>query len=122
MDLKEMIKSAVTGTGEITKAVMSTTKDVITEGSHDIAEVFGAVIELGSEGVLDVTKGVEGVFVGSVNALKESGKSTEEAVGEVTVKAEKAVGDVVEQGEESVGSAAKKGIEQAKEIVKKPLE
>ena len=122
MDLKETLKDAVSGTGDIGQVVMSTTRKLVEEGTHDISKIFGAIISLGSEGVLDITKGVEGVFVGSVNALKNSGKTTEAAVGEVTIEAEKALGDVAEQGEKSVGSAAQKGIEQAKEVIKKPLE
>lgn len=118
MGLKETLKDSIEGTGEVTEALMSTVTGVVKEGTHDVSDIFKAVIELGKDGVLDVTKGVKGVFIGSVKALKESGKTTEQAVGEVTVKAEQVVGKVSEEGEEEVGKAAKKGIEEAKEIVK----
>ena len=122
MGLKESLKESIKGTGEVTEALMSATTGVVKEGTHDIADIFGAVIDLGKEGALDVTAGVKGVFIGSVNALKESGKTTEEAVSEVTTKAEQAVGKSGEKGEETVGRAAKKGIEEAKAVVKAPFE
>jgi len=121
MGLKESLKEAIKGTGEVTESLMSATAGVVKEGTHDISEIFNAVIELGKDGAVDVAKGVKGVFIGSVNALKESGKTTEQAVGEVTVKAEQVVGKVGEEGEEAIGKAARKGIEEAKEIVKTPF-
>ena len=121
MGLKESLKEVVEGTGEVTEALMSTTAGVVKEGTHDISEIFRAIIELGKDGAVDVAKGVKGVFIGSVNALKESGKTTEQAVGEVTVKAERVIGEVSEGGEEAIGKAARKGIEEAKEIVKTPF-
>lgn len=122
MGLKESLKEAVEGTGEVAEALMSATTGVVREGTHDISDIFKAVIDLGKEGVIDVTEGVKGVFIGSVKALKESGKTTEDAVGEVVVKAEHIVGKISEEGEEEIGKAAKKGIEEAKEIVKAPFE
>lgn len=88
MDLKEFFKNSITGTEEVAEALMSATTGIVKEGTHDISDIFKAVIGLGEEGVVDTAEGVKGAFVGSVNALKESGKTTEEAVGEVTVKAE----------------------------------
>lgn len=122
MGLKEFLKGTIEGTEEVTEALMKAATGVVKEGTHDIADIFGAVIELGKEGALDVTAGVKGVFIGSVNALKDSGKTTEQAVGEVTTKAEKAIGDIGVEGENTVGRAAKKGVEEAKEIVKTPFE
>lgn len=122
MQVKELLKGAIEGTGEVAKDVMGTTTDLVKEGATDIGEIFHAVVELGKEGVVDVTGGVRDVFVGSVKALEESGKTTEEAIEEVSSKAESVVSNVSEQGMEDVGSAAKKGIEEAKEVVKKPIE
>jgi len=122
MGLKESLKESIKGTGEVTEALMSATAGVVKEGTHDISDIFKAVIDLGKEGAVDVVEGVKSVFIGSVNALKESGKSAEQAIGEVTVKAEQVVGKVSEEGEEKVGEAAKKGIEEAKAIVKAPFE
>jgi hypothetical protein len=122
MGLKESLKESIEGTGEVAEALMSATTGVVKEGTHDISDIFKAVIDLGKEGAVDIAEGVKSVFVGSVNALKESGKSTEEAVGEVTIKAEQVVGEVTQEGTEEVGGAAKKGIEEAKAIVKTPFE
>jgi hypothetical protein len=122
MGLKESLKESIEGTGEVAEALMSATTGVVKEGTHDISDVFKAVIDLGKEGAVDVAQGVKSVFIGSVKALKESGKTTEQAVGEVTVKAEQVIGKVGVEGEEKVGEAAKKGIEEAKAIVKTPFE
>lgn len=122
MGLKESLKESIEGAGEVTEALMSAAAGVVKEGTHDIADIFKAVIDLGKDGAVDVAEGVKGVFIGSVNALKESGKTTEQAVGEVSVKAEQVIGKVGEEGEERVGEAAKKGIEEAKAIVKTPFE
>ena len=122
MELKEMLKGAVEGTGEVAESLMATVTGIVKEGTADTADIFGAVIDLGKEGVIDVTEGVKDVYIGAVNAVKESGKSTEDAVSEVSVHAEKAVGNISEEGMDTVGGAAKKGIEEAKEILKKPLE
>lgn len=122
MELRDILKGVVEGTGEVTESLMDTVAGIVKEGSHDIGDIFKAVIDLGREGLVDVTEGVKGVYVGAVNALKESGKSTEEAVGVVTVKAERAIGEVTKEGEEQIGGAAKKGIEEAKAVVKKPFE
>ena len=122
MELKETFTKAVRGTGEVTEALISATAGVVKEGTNDISEIFKAVIDLGKDGIVDVTEGIKSVFVGSVNALKESGKSVEEAVGEVTVKAEQVIGEIDEEGEESIGKAARKGIEEAKKIIKTPFE
>lgn len=122
MGLKQIFKDAVEGTGEAAEALMSAASGVVKEGTHDISEVFKAVIELGKEGAVDVTVGVKSVFIASVKALKETGKSTEDAVSEVTAGAEKAVGEVSKEGLEAVGGAAKKGIEEAKKVVKAPFE
>lgn len=122
MGLKESLKESIEGTGEVAEALMSATTGVVKEGTHDISDIFKAVIDLGKEGAVDVVEGVKSVFIGSVNALKESGKTTEQAIGEVTVKAEQVIGEVSGEGEETVGEAAKKGIEQAKAIVKTPFE
>ena len=122
MGLKESLKESIEGTGEVAEALVSATAGVVKEGTHDVSDVFGAVIELGKEGAVDVAEGVKGVFIGSVNALKESGKTTEEAVSEVTTKAEKVIGDIGVEGEDTVGRAAKKGLEEAKEVVKTPFD
>lgn len=122
MGLKESLKESIEGTGEVAEALMSATTGVVKEGTHDISDIFKAVIDLGKEGAVDVAQGVKSVFIGSVKALKESGKTTEQAVGEVTVKAEQVIGKVGVEGEEKVGEAAKKGIEEAKAIVKTPFE
>ena len=122
MTAKELLKGAIEGTGDVTKDVMSTVTGVVKEGTHDIGELFGAIIELGKEGVIDVELGVKDVYVGAVKALEDSGKTTEEAAEEVTVHAEQAIGNIGEEGAESVGDAAKKGIEEAKGIIKKPFE
>jgi len=121
MGLKESLKDSIEGTGEVTEALMSTAAGVVKEGTHDITDIFKAVIDLGKEGAVDVAVGVKSVFIGAVNALKESGKTTEEAVGVVTVKAEEVIGKVTEGGEHAVGGAARKGIEEAKEIIKTPF-
>jgi len=117
-----MLKGAIEGTSDVAKDLMGTAADLIKEGTADIGEVFGAVVELGAEGIGDVTSGVKDVFVGSVKALEESGKTTEEAVEEVTSKAASAVTNISKEGMEDASSAAQKGIEEAKEIVKKPIE
>lgn len=122
MGLKESLKESIEGTGEVAESLISATAGVIKEGTHDVSDIFKAVIDLGKEGAVDVAEGVKGVFIGSVNALKESGKTTEEAVSEVTVKAEEVVGNVAEEGEEKVGGAARKGIEEAKKVVVAPFE
>jgi hypothetical protein len=122
MSLKNVLKEAVEGTGEVAEELMSAVTGIVKEGAHDIADVFGAVIELGKDGAIDVTEGVKSTFVAAVKALKESGKSTEDAVAEVSAGAEKAVGKIGEEGAEAVGGAAKKGIEEAKKIVKTPFE
>lgn len=121
MGLKESLKESIEGTGEVAEALISATTGVVKEGTHDVSDVFKAVIDLGKDGAVDVAEGVKNVFVGSVNALKESGKTTEQAVGEVTVKAEQVIGEVSKEGEGTIGGAAKKGIEEAKEILKAPL-
>jgi len=122
MELRDILKGAVEGTGEVAESLMSTTTDIVKEGTHDIGDLFKAVIDLGKEGAVDVAVGVKSVYIGAVNGLKEAGKSTEEAVGVVTVKAEKAIGEVTQEGEEEIGGAAKKGIEEAKAVVKAPFE
>ena len=122
MQVKEVLKGAIEGTGDVAKDVMGTATDLVKEGTTDIGEIFHAVVELGKEGVGDVTSSVRDVFVGSVKALEESGKTTEEAVEEVSTKASSVVGNVSEEGMEDVSSAAQKGIEEAKEVVKKPIE
>lgn len=121
MALKDMLKGIVEGTGEVAGTLMGETTKLVKEGTEDVGDIFGAVIELGKDGVVDVTMGVKDVFVGAVKALEESGKTTEDAVAEVTAKAEAAVGNVGEEGMETVGSAAKKGIEEAKGVVKEPF-
>lgn len=121
MGIKEFLKGTVEGTGEVAQSLMQAVTGVVKEGTEDIGDVFGAVIELGKEGVVDVTGGVKDVYVGAVNALKESGKSTEDAVAEVTAKAEEAVGKISGEGMDTIGDAAKKGIEEAKGIVKEPF-
>ncbi|HLC38749.1 MAG TPA: hypothetical protein VJJ80_01295 [Patescibacteria group bacterium] len=122
MDLKEILKSSVEGTGEVSEALMKTTADIVKEGTHDIGDIFGAIIDLGKEGVVDVTEGVKGVFVGVVKALEGSGKTTEEAVEEVSKKAVTAIGSTAKEGAEEVGEAARKGVEEAKKIIKEPFE
>lgn len=122
MGLKDLLKGTIEGTEEVSEALISAAAGIVKEGTHDISDIFGAVIDLGKDGVLDVAVGVKSVFIGSVNALKESGKTTEEAVGEVTVKAEQAIGNVAKEGEETVGDAAKKGLEEAKTVIKTPFE
>ncbi|MCX6809999.1 MAG: hypothetical protein NTZ65_04640 [Candidatus Berkelbacteria bacterium] len=121
MGLKEILKDSIGGTGEVAEALMSATTGVVKEGTHDISDIFKAIIDLGKDGAVDVAEGVKGVFIGSVNALKDSGKTTEEAVGVVATKAEQVVGEIGVGGEEAVGKAARKGIEEAKEIVKTPF-
>lgn len=121
MDVKEMLKGAIEGTGDVAKDLMGTATDLVKEGTADVGDVFGAVVELGKDGVIDVTSGVKEVFIGSVKALEESGKTTEEAIEEVSLKASSVASKVSEEGMEDVGNAAKKGIEEAKEVVKKPL-
>lgn len=122
MTAKELLKGAIEGTGDVTEDIMSTVTGVVKEGTHDIGELFGAIIELGKEGLVDVGTGVKDVYVGSVKALEEGGKTTEEAAEVVTVSAEKAIGSVGQEAAESVGEAAKKGLEEAKGIIKKPFE
>lgn len=122
MNVKDVLKGAIEGTGDVAKDLMGTATDLVKEGTADIGDIFHAVITLGSEGVGDVTSGVRDVFVGSVKALEASGKTTEEAVEVVSTKASSVVGNVSKEGMEDVGSAAQKGIEEAKGIVKKPLE
>ena len=121
MTLKELLKNSIEGTGEVGESLMGATTDLVKAGTHDIEEVFGAIIELGTEGVVDVTVGVKSVFVGSVKALEDSGKSTEEAVEHVSLKAVSAVGKVTQGAEKEVGDAARKGIDEAKGIVKEPF-
>jgi len=121
MGLKEILKNSIEGTGEVAEALMKTTANIAKEGTHDIGEIFGAVIELGKEGAVDVTEGVKGVFVGVVKGLEDSGKTTEEAVEVVSKKAVSAIGNVSEEGAEDVGEAARKGVEEAKKIVKEPF-
>lgn len=122
MQVKDLLKGAIEGTGDVAKDVMGTATDLVKEGATDLGEIFGAVIELGAEGVGDVTTGVKDVFVGAVKALEESGKTTEEAVEEVATKATSAVSNIAQEGTEDASEAAQKGIEEAKEVVKKPLE
>ena len=122
MNVKELFKGAIEGTGDVAKDLMGTATDLVKEGTADIGELFGAVVELGAEGVGDVTSGVRDVFIGSVKALEESGKTTEEAVEAVATKATSAVSNISKEGMEDASGAAQKGIEEAKEIVKKPLE
>ena len=121
MSIKEMLKGAIEGTGDLATSLMGAATKIVKEGTADVGEIFGSVIELGSEGVVDISKGFKDVFVGAVKALEESSKTTEEAVEEVTTKATSAVSNVIKEGMEDVSSAAQKGIEEAKEIVKKPL-
>ena len=121
MQVKELLKGAIEGTGDIAKDLMSTVTDLVKEGATDIGEIFQAVVELGKEGVGDVTSSVRDVYISSVKALEDSGKTTEEAVEVVSSKAASVVSNVSEQGMEDVGGAAQKGIEEAKAIVKKPL-
>ena len=122
MSVKEILKSSIEGSGEVAKSLMGTVTGLVKEGTGDIGELFGAVIDLGKEGVVDVTEGTKDVYVASVKALEESGQTTEEAITTVTTKAEEAIGAIGEGGAESVGDAAKKGIEEAKGIVTKPFE
>jgi len=121
MQVKELLKGAIEGSGEVTKDLIGVATDLVKEGAADVGEIFHSIIELGKEGVVDVTSGVRDVFVGSVRALEDSGKTTEEAVEVVTSKASSVVGNVSKEGMEDVGGAAQKGIEEAKAIVKKPL-
>lgn len=121
MGLKEILKNSIEGTGEVSESIMRTTADIAKEGTHDIGDIFGAVIELGKEGVIDVTEGVKGVFIGVVRALEGSGKSTEEAIEEVSKKAVSVVGSVSKEGAEDVGEAVRKGVEEAKKIIKEPF-
>ena len=121
MEIKEVLKNSIKGTGEVSEALMKTTADIVKEGAHDIGDIFGAIIELGKEGTVDVTEGVKGVFIGVVRALEGSGKTTEEAVEVVSKKAVSAIGSVTEEGVEEVGEAARKGVEEAKKIVKEPF-
>lgn len=122
MGIKEVLKSAIEGTGEVAEEIIGAVTGIVKEGSEDVSDVFGAVIDLGKEGVVDVTEGVKDVYVGAVKALTESGKTTEEAIEEVSSKAAGAIGKISEDSMETVGSAAKKGIEEAKGVLKKPLE
>jgi hypothetical protein len=121
MGVKEVLKSSIEGTGEVSETLMKTSADIVKEGTHDIGEIFGAIIELGKEGAVDVTEGVKGVFIGVVKALEGSGKTTEEAVEVVSKKAVSAIGEVSEQGVGEIGEAARKGVEEAKKIVKEPF-
>ncbi|MFA4996414.1 MAG: hypothetical protein WC536_04720 [Patescibacteria group bacterium] len=121
MAIKELLKNAIEGTGEIAESLASTVTSILKEGTEDAGEIFGAIVELGKEGVIDITEGVKDVYIGAVKSLEESGKSTEEAIGEVTTKAEHALGKVVQGGEDATGEAIKKGIKEAKEIVKAPF-
>jgi len=86
MTLKEILKDTIAGTEEVTEVLMGKTTELVKSGSHDVEEIFKAVIELGKDGVVDTTEGVKGVFVGAVNALKESGTSSEDAVEQVSKK------------------------------------
>jgi len=121
MQVKELLKGAIEGTGEVTKDLMSTVTGLVREGTTDIGQIFHSVIGLGQEGIGDVTSGVRDAVVGSVRALEESGKTTEEAVEVVSSKATSVVSNVSKEGMEDVSGAAQKGIEEAKGIVKKPL-
>lgn len=122
MGLKELLKGAVEGTGEVAESLIAAVAGVVKEGTEDTADIFGAVIDLGKDGVVDISEGVKDAYIGAVNALKESGKSTEDAVSEVTTNAERAISNISAESMETVGGAAKKGIEEAKEIIKAPLE
>ena len=122
MNAKEMLKNAITGSGDVAQTTMQTATDVVKAGTVNLEELFGAAMELGKEGAVDVTSAVKGIFIGAVNALKESGKSSEDAVTEVTVKAESAIGKVGEEGANAVVGAAREGVKQAKEVVKEPFE
>lgn len=121
MQIKELLRGAIEGTSDVAKDLMGTVTDLVKEGATDIGEIFHAVVDLGKEGVGDVTSSVRDVFVGSVKALEDSGKTTEEAVEEVSSKAVSVVSNIGEQGMEDVSSAAQKGIDEAKAVVKKPL-
>lgn len=121
MTVKEMLQGAIEGTGDLATSLMGAATKLVKEGTADVGEIFGSVIELGADGVVDITEGFKDVFVGAVKALEESGKTTEEAVEEVTIKATSAVSNISKEGMEDVSGAAQKGIEEAKEIVKKPL-
>lgn len=122
MAAKDELKKAIEGTGEVAESLAQTATDLVKAGTADVGEIFHAVIELGSEGLVDVTAGVKAVFVGSVKALEDSGKTTEEAVDHVSTKALETVEKVGASGIEAVGEPAKKGIEEAKEVIRKPLE
>jgi len=121
MQVRELLRGTIEGTSEVTKDLMGTVADLVKEGTTSIGQIFHSVIELGKEGVGDVTSGVRDAFVGSVKALEESGKTTEEAVEVVSSKAASVVSNVSKEGMEDVSGAAQKGIEEAKGIVKKPL-
>ncbi len=121
MQVRELLKNAIEGTGDVAKDLMETATDLIKEGTADIDEIFGSVIKLGAEGIGDITGGVRNVFIGSVKALEESGKTTEDSIEVVSMKASSAVGNVSKQGMKDASTAAQKGIEEAKAIVKAPL-
>ncbi|MCX6808689.1 MAG: hypothetical protein NTW50_03410 [Candidatus Berkelbacteria bacterium] len=121
MGLKDLLKGAIEGTGEVAESLISAVTGIVKEGAEDTADIFGAIIDLGKDGVIDVTEGVKDAYIGAVDALKESGKSTEDAVSEVTANAERAISNISEEGMETVGGAAKKGIEEAKGIIEAPL-
>lgn len=128
MGLKDLLKDTIEGTGEVASTLTETVSGLVKGGTEDVADIFGAVIELGKDGVVDVANGVKDVYVAAVKALEESGKTTEEAMGEITAKAEDAIGKItkgggetVEEGIGAVAGAAKKGIEEAKEVVKTPF-
>ena len=122
MSLKDSIKSSIEGSGKITESLIRAVSGIVKQGSASVSDIFGAVIDLGKEGVVDVAEGTKGVYVGAVKALKESGKTTEEAIEEVSTHAETAISNISQEGMKSISEAAKKGIEEAKEIVKKPFE
>lgn len=122
MTVKELLKGVVEGTSDVATDVMGVVTKIVKEGTHDIGELFGAVIELGKEGVVDVETGVKDVYIGAVKALEASGETTEDAIQKVTVQAEKAVGNISQEAAGAVGEAAKKGLEEAKGIVKQPFE
>jgi phage-related protein len=121
MGIKELLKGTIEGTGEVAESLISAVTGIVKEGTEDISGVFGAVIDLGKDGVVDVASGVRDAYIGAINALKESGKTTEDAISEVTTNAERAISNISEESMETVGGAAKKGIEEAKEILKTPL-
>lgn len=122
MSIKDTLKTSIEGSGEVAESLISAVSGIVKQGSSSISEIFGAVIDLGKEGVVDVAEGTKGVYVGAVNALKESGKTTEDAVEEVSTNAEAAIGSISQEGMETVSEAAKKGIEEAQEIISKPFE